>query len=129
MNTNTGDLLDQGKQLRQEGKLEEAIKKYSIALETEPNFVPALNQLAQIYKSQEKFVRAISYYQHITKLRPKNGQFHVKLAAMLMCQGRIQEAIEAYQKAIALEPERPEWVYHTKSDFKNSCIMQGKLKI
>ncbi|WP_019505379.1 tetratricopeptide repeat protein [Pleurocapsa sp. PCC 7319] len=103
--------LNEGDQLNLEGNLEKAIEKYSAALQIEPNFVPALNQLAEIYKSQKKFDQAISYYQRIIKLKPENCQIRATLAAIFMRQGKIREAIDAYQKAISLQPEQPASVY------------------
>ena len=103
--------IEQGIQLKEEGKFALAIEKLSKALTLNPNFIPALNQLAGIYEGKKDFEQAIIYYQHVVQLDPINGAAHARLARAMMAQKNIQGAITLYQKAIALQPEQRAWVY------------------
>ena len=103
--------MDEGIQLKKEANLASAIEKFSQALQLNPDFIPALNQLARIYESRKEFEQAITYYKHIIQLQPANGIAHARLAKAMMAQKNIQRAITLYQKAIALQPDQPAGIY------------------
>ena len=111
--------VDEGIQLKKEGNLASAIQKLSKALQLNPDYIPALNQLAEIYESRKEFDQAINYLQRLIKFQPDNGISHARLARAMMAQKNIQGAIASYQKAFALQPEQPEWVYRNLADALN----------
>ena len=113
------DYLQEANKLKQEGKLTQAIDKYSKVLQLHSENITALNQLAEIYESKKELDQAIPYYQCIVRLQPNNSRVYVKLAKALMAQKNTQGAIEAYQKAIALQPEQPAGVYIGLGDALN----------
>ena len=105
------DLLYQGKKLRQEGKLEEAIAATEQVIQIYPDYVPAHFQLAEIYESSKKFDRAFIHYQYIVQIDPHNDSALAKLASVMMKQGDILRAISTYQQAIIKKSQQPAWVY------------------
>ena len=109
------EYLSQGKQLRQEGKLEEAISATRQVLQLHPDHVPAHFQLAEIYESRKEFEKALTHYQHIVKLEPDHSVANAKLARVMLWQGNIGDAIANYQKAIAL-PQPPAFAYAGLAD-------------
>ncbi len=71
--------VEEGNQLREEGKLDEAIEKFLIALKQQPNFVPALSHLARIYEAKKQFSQAIACLEKIVELQPENMGFQNRL--------------------------------------------------
>ena len=71
-----------------------------------------VNELVQIYESRKEFDQAFTYLQRVIQLQPNNGLARVRLAKVLMAKKNIEGAITAYEKAIAIQPEQPEWVFN-----------------
>ena len=112
INQSTKDALDRGKKLRQEGKLDEAIAFFKLALELEPNSYLAYQDLGDIFFKQRKLERAISSYHQALKINPKVSLIHYNLAEAYKSKGQKDEAIKHYTKAIQIEP------------FNNSAFIQ-----
>ena len=113
------DLLKEGNKLKREGKITQALDKYSEVLQLQSDNITALNQLAEIYESNKEFDQAIQYYQRVVQLQPDNSLTQAKLARAMIKQGNSDGAIASYQKAIALQPEQPVWVYIGMGDALN----------
>ncbi len=97
--------IEEGNQLRQAGELTRAKEKYTVALQLNPQSVPALNQLGKIYEQEQDYDRAIPYLQQIIEHKPNNSKFQQRLAEALMEIKDFPGAVEAYQNAILLKPE------------------------
>ncbi|MGK7950232.1 MAG: tetratricopeptide repeat protein [Xenococcaceae cyanobacterium] len=107
--------LQEGNQLREQGKLAEAINKYSEIILVNPNCVQAHHQLAEIYEKRKEFDRASNHYQLVVQLEPDNSRALAKLARVMMHQGNIEGAVTTYQtaidQAISQKPKQPKWFY------------------
>lgn len=114
--TTTQDYLDRANKFKNQGKLAEAIEGYLEALKLDPDFVPALRQLADVYEIQEEFHRSIDCLQKAVNLRPKAAQIQARLARLMMKQGNLKEAIFTYQKAITLKLKPSDLVYRELGD-------------
>lgn len=104
-------LLAEGNRLKEQLKIADAIEKYSNALQLEPNFLAALNQLSGIYESDRKFDKAIPLLQRLVQLLPQNGRMKARLATVMMQKENIDEAISLYQQAIVQDRQLPAWAY------------------
>ena len=102
--------LQKGIQLKKEGDLTSAIHNLSQALKIDPNHKPALNNLAEIYRSKKQLKKALTYYHQIAKLEPDNSTALAQLAVIMMRRGDIRGAIATYQKASIL-PQPPAFAY------------------
>ena len=71
--------FEEGNQLIEEAKQDEAIKKFLIALQQEPSFIPALNQMARVYEAKKEFKLVIFYLEQLIKLKPENIGFQNRL--------------------------------------------------
>lgn len=89
--------FEEGMQLSKEGKLDEAVEKYSAVLQLNPDYIPAINQLAVIYERQQEFDQAINCLQSIIQLRPSAKQVKTRLAKLLTKQENTQGSIEEQQ--------------------------------
>ena len=96
----------QAQTLQSEGKLEAAFERYHSILEIDGRYLPALHQMAKICEGQGQFFQAIEIYQQAIKI-DKTPPFWIyrHLGYSLSQSGDLEGAIEAYQKAISLQPE------------------------
>jgi O-antigen biosynthesis protein len=103
---NIQETLKQAQELRDQGKMAEAIDEYRSLLEVDDHHIAALHQIAQIYESQGNFAGAIESYRRAIELDP-NPPFWVyrHFGFALSQQEQFLEAVAAYQKAITLNPE------------------------
>lgn len=56
---------------------------------------------------------AVNCYQRILELRPRRTDVYCELGKVLQQQERTTQAIQVYQRAIAITPAQPDWVYWT----------------
>lgn len=81
---------DSGNRLKDEGNIDLAIQEYNKALQLNANYIPALNELAQIYESQKEYDRALDYRRKVAELKPDNMAVKFKLAKAIMNQGDLE---------------------------------------
>lgn len=110
-NTDVKTCFEAGIQLKKESKIDAAVAKFASALKLDANFVPALNQLAEIYANRQELSKSVQYYQRVVELMPRNSVTYARLAKVKSKLGDVQEAIHFFQKAIALKCDQPIWVY------------------
>lgn len=98
--------FEEGKQLRAEGKTKQAIEKYSLALDINPYFVPALCSLAEELIKKKDIQKAISLYQKAIAVQPNIAiGNYVKLANVLQINNQLNDSVEVYQKILERQPE------------------------
>jgi tetratricopeptide (TPR) repeat protein len=94
-----------------QGKHVEAIASYELALASNPQSVPALNNLAWLLK-ENKVDRALDYAKKAAQLAPNSANVLDTLAWVLHLQGNKQQALDTINKALALEPDNTELQQH-----------------
>jgi protein O-GlcNAc transferase len=89
------------------GRLEEAITHYQQAIALSPNLAGAHWNLGKVYHKHGNLEAAIACFQRTSELNPQlvGADFHFNLANRLFAQGKRDEAIENYEKAIAIKPD------------------------
>lgn len=85
--------------------LDEAIRKYRLALSIKPGFPEAHFFLGNALDKQGKLDEAIREYEQALWFKPIMGTTHILLGAALAKEHRYDEAIAHYQTALKLEPE------------------------
>ena len=100
--------LNLGNALHRQGRYEEAVAAYRVAIQRRPDYFKAhsslgasLYQLGRYKESEKHLRRAIA-------LNPQTGIAHSNLGATLHNQGRYEEAIAAYRVAIQRRPDDDE---------------------
>ena len=105
------------------GKSEEALADYQKALELDPNCASAHFNLAVTFVQAGKFAEAESHYRQALPGRP-TAETHNGLGYVLARQGRTDEAIAEFRKAIDVDPKfTPAY-----NNLAEALVKQGKLE-
>ena len=89
-----------GLTLAAQGKLDEAIQQYMLALQFKPYYADAHNNLGLALATQGKLTEAVQHYNQALQLKPDRAEFHNNLANVLTTQGKPDEAIQHYRQAL-----------------------------
>lgn len=102
---------NRAKELQQLGRLSEAEASYLKAIELDPGYCDAMDNLGQMLRSQGKIDQAIEWYRRSISVKPVNNVAHQNLAAAYMFAGAADRAIPEYRWLIEHEPDNPEGYY------------------
>ncbi len=94
-----------GRELKKQGKLEEAAACFREAISRDRNYIAAYNNLGNLLQSQGKTLEAIAFYQQALQLNPNLAVAHCNLASARQLQGEIEPAIAGYREALRLKPD------------------------
>ncbi len=87
------------------GDFTAATSYYLAALRNQPDYGPAINDLARLLISQGKLDEATGLYEECLRLHPDWADVHYNLANLLATQGRLPEAVKHYQASLRAEPD------------------------
>ena len=100
--------------LRLLGLLAFKTKDYEIAerlflkvLQLDPSFSLAWDNLAKLYRIQNKLVKSIPAFENLIKLDPKNFEALVSLGTVYIKLSKYREGIKLYQDSLKIKPENP----------------------
>jgi Flp pilus assembly protein TadD len=94
--------LNYGKALHEAGRVEEAIKKYQLAISRDPSLAEAEFYLGLGWRDLGDFDRATEHYERSLALDPKNGKCESNLASVLLAKGLRVEARQRYEHSLTL---------------------------
>ena len=77
-----------------------AIKYIKKCLEIKPDFDEAINNLANLYKEEKNYTKAIEYYRLASSSDPKNSMYMNNLADTLRVNGKLKEAVEVLKSSL-----------------------------
>ena len=93
-----------GLDLTKMGEVEEGIEQYRQALEWNPNYEDAHNNLGAIYARQGHLREAIVEYREVLRINPGHKQAHNNLGVALLNQpGELDEAITHFRESLTLD--------------------------
>src|SRR5262249_14518822 len=93
-----------GNALRRLGDLDSAIASYRRAIELRPIYRDALLNLAEVLRWAEKPDEAIEILHRLLGAHPSDAEAHGLLGTLLRQSGRIEEAVQAFDLGLALNP-------------------------
>jgi len=96
-------LVNAARQHYEDGQVSEAQRRLEEALGFEDDNVPARLLLARVYIEQAEYVRAMSQLQWVQGHRGEDPESVYLLGVALERQNRLEEALEQYQRAFALD--------------------------
>ena len=82
------------------GEQRQAKQQYNRALQLNPKFVPALNNLALVTAAKQEYYKALTIFLDILNYLPDDAETHYNIACMYSRLKRVDESIEWLQKAI-----------------------------
>ena len=85
-----------------------AIQAYQKAIELNPAYIEAYNNLGIIYQELGDFSGAFETYQKAIEINPQYEKAYNNLGILLLFKGRLEEATEAFQKALTINPNNVE---------------------
>lgn len=91
----------------EQGNPEQAEKHLRRALEINPQYPEALNDLGTLLTSAGKYPEAVGHFSNALTLNPNYSEAHNNLALALTHLNRFPEAIDHYKTAISLNPLFP----------------------
>ncbi|RUS19173.1 hypothetical protein BC937DRAFT_87888 [Endogone sp. FLAS-F59071] len=77
-----------------------AMSCYESALRHNPYSIPALTQIAALFRIREQFARAVEYFKRILQIQDNNGEIWGALGHCYLMMDNLQEAYQAYQQAL-----------------------------
>ena len=102
--TDVNQILAQGTQLHQAGRLAEAERAYRHVLAAEPRQPHALHQLGMLALQARQFPAAIDLISQAIRADRSQPAFYANLGEAYRHSGRTDEAAESYRKALQLNP-------------------------
>jgi len=100
--------FDQALALGEKGQYAEATVEWKALLETNPDDVRILNNLAFALAKTGRYEEAIPEYEKALQLNPQYYAIHNSLGRALVAVGRLDEASLHFEKALEAYPESPE---------------------
>ena len=100
-----------GTLLQEQGEFEAAAAEFKTALDSDPRFVLAAYNLAEVLMAQKRYLAAIAYLQNALKTNPPPdlaGQLQVALGAAYGENGESDKAIETLRSVIKSHPDLAE---------------------
>jgi tetratricopeptide (TPR) repeat protein len=79
--------------------------QYEKALELNPQYPEALNNLGTVYYGQQNYRKAERYYDKAIRLKPKCASFFSNLGTAYFADRNYKKGMAAYHTAFALDPE------------------------
>jgi len=104
-------LYAKGERLDASGNLTSAKEAYISAINADPGFCDAIDNLGLIYRREGDINTAIEHYLRSLSLAPTNIVAIENLGAAYDFQGKFEEAAAQYEKLIAVDENNPEGHY------------------
>jgi len=103
-------------------KFNEAIFYHEKALELDPKFGFAMNQLAYSYMELKEFDKALKYFQKYASVAPGDANPFDSMGDLYFRIGKYDEAIRNYQEALNIKPDfgsefKVGYIYALKDDY------------
>ncbi len=110
-NANAMEWYSKGNQEGEKGNYKKALKHYKKAVEIDPNFTFAWDNLGVTYRKLEEYDKAIEAYQNSLKINPKGKTPLQNIAIVYAYKKEFDKALEAYNRLAEIEKDNPEVYY------------------
>jgi tetratricopeptide (TPR) repeat protein len=100
----------------------EAVGEFENTLELDPNYGPAINQLAYTYSEQGEYEKALVYFKRYASVSPGDANPFDSMGDIHLRMGDLDQAISRYKEATEVKPEfgsdwKVGYVYALKEDY------------
>ncbi|MDP2749750.1 MAG: tetratricopeptide repeat protein [Nanoarchaeota archaeon] len=97
-------LYNRASDLIEQNKLAEAIDVLDKLIDKHPNYLEAINLLANCYIELNHYAHAIKILLHAEKIQPRSPEIKYNLGYALLCNGRLNDAVRYFEKSLELNP-------------------------
>jgi Flp pilus assembly protein TadD len=104
------------------GRLDQAVAHYRRAIELDPLYNEAYNNLAGGLLVQRKFDDAIICCRKAIQLRPEYAHAYSNIGLAFQAKGKLDDALDNFLKAVKIKPDHPDFNYNVATVFQT----QGK---
>jgi len=104
-------------------QMRKALEYFNMALDANPKYAPAWNNIGVVYRSMRKDDDAIKAYEKAVKLDPRYKQAWFNMGFAYREKGRLERCIECLNKAVSIDPK-----YREASRLRNACLEKLKNK-
>ena len=87
------------------GNLNRAQLEFEKALELDPNYAAAVNELAYTYAAEELYEKAIETLQRYASLSPGDANPFDSMGELYLMMGRLDESVARYTEAVRVKPD------------------------
>lgn len=85
-------------------RFDDVIRACRKALDLDPGYVPAMNNLASAYAKMGRHMEAAAEFDKLLRLAPDNPAVLINYGHAMALMGRAQEARDALEKAVRIQP-------------------------
>lgn len=93
-----------GSELVKQGRLDEAVSEFRLAVQADPRHAPAQLNLAYTYEKLSRVDEAIAAYKNAVALDPKNAIAFNNLGVLYTKRERYDEAIQTLEQGLTIDP-------------------------
>ena len=104
--------LRRGALLHQQGRLDDALASYDLALSIRPDYPEVLNNSGALLQDLKRHDRALASYDRAVALKPDYADAHYNRSILLRELGRADDALASCDAALALRPDNADALNH-----------------
>jgi len=120
--------LDIGVKLVMQGDLERAMMSFCQAIELNPKYSPAYNNLGLVLRNTNRLNEAEACFRRAIELSPDDPYAYNNLGLVLMDLDYLGKAEDCFRHAIELSPHQPEFYNNLGTVLEeNSCLAEAKV--
>ena len=110
-NERAAELYNEGVNLGELGRVDDAKDYYLRAIDLDPGFCDAMDNLGRLFRTEGNLKKAVYWYDRSLEVFPENPVAHMNLGVAYRMMGKTKEALEEYQTLVRIEPDNPEGYY------------------
>jgi len=97
--------FDLGMYYQRQKMNDEAVQEYNKALELDPKYGYAINQLAYFYSYQNDFEKALEYFKRYASVSPGDANPYDSMGELYFRMGKLDASKEKFKEALELKPD------------------------
>lgn len=105
-----GRLTLQGVKAMQNGEIDRAVSRFTAAINADPSYGPAHNNLGLLHYEQGNLFQAVLAFEQALELMPEDPIVYYNLGLTLEAAGRTHEALDLYWQAVEMAPTNPNFL-------------------
>ena len=122
------DYHEEARALVNEGKFQDALTSFNLALKQSPGDAIILQEIAMVYTRIGMSDEAAKTYRHVLRKHPDAAGAHYGLGFLLRRAGQKKQAVDHLSTFLANPPKGPEYEQHVSHARSTLATLQRELK-